>query len=142
MLVCIWIIHHIFQRPDKMPQMQTSTRWTMSHFLNFDRLEAQKQLLQKQSIYYLPDPSFGTHFFQDLVEASIRYLPLYPDDQGVVFNEQFMRSAPNKFSELVPEYAYLEDTVRVIDIPEATGGSLLNVYMNAEIKQAVALFSD
>jgi hypothetical protein len=27
---------------------------------------------------YVPDLSFGTHFFQDLVEAQIRYLPLYP----------------------------------------------------------------
>ena len=27
---------------------------------------------------YLPDLSFGTHFFQDLVESAIRYLPLYP----------------------------------------------------------------
>ncbi len=31
---------------------------------------------------YVPDLSFGTHFFQDLVEAAIRYLPLYPDDPG------------------------------------------------------------
>ena len=30
----------------------------------------------------LPDLSFGTHFFQDLVEAEIRYLPLYPDEHG------------------------------------------------------------
>ena len=29
---------------------------------------------------YVPDVSFGTHFFQDLVESGIRYLPLYPDD--------------------------------------------------------------
>ncbi|HEY5124760.1 MAG TPA: PEP/pyruvate-binding domain-containing protein, partial [Ignavibacteria bacterium] len=32
---------------------------------------------------YLPDLSFGTHFFQDLVESSIRYIPLYPDDEGI-----------------------------------------------------------
>jgi len=30
---------------------------------------------------FVPDLSFGTHFFQDLVEASIKYLPLYPDDE-------------------------------------------------------------
>ena len=29
-----------------------------------------------------PELSFGTHFFQDLVEAEIRYIPLYPDDPG------------------------------------------------------------
>jgi pyruvate, water dikinase len=31
---------------------------------------------------YVPDLSFGTHFFQDLVEAGIRYLPLFPGDGG------------------------------------------------------------
>ena len=44
---------------------------------------------------YLPDLSFGTHFFQDLVEASIRYLPLYPDDPDVVFNEAFFLRTKN-----------------------------------------------
>ena len=39
---------------------------------------------------YVPDLSFGTHFFQDLVEAGIRYLPLFPGDDGQVFNELFL----------------------------------------------------
>ena len=43
---------------------------------------------------YVPDLSFGTHFFQDLVEASIRYLPLYPDEKGIIFNEEFLRIRP------------------------------------------------
>ncbi len=47
---------------------------------------------------YVPDLSFGTHFFQDLVEAGIRYLPLYPDDPGVVFQESFLMAAPNRLA--------------------------------------------
>jgi hypothetical protein len=43
---------------------------------------------------YVPDLSFGTHFFQDLVEARIRYLPLYPDDEDVVFQESFCSGRP------------------------------------------------
>ena len=38
--------------------------------------------IARQKADYVPDPSFGTHFFLDLVEAAIRYLPLYPDDPG------------------------------------------------------------
>jgi hypothetical protein len=53
---------------------------------------------------YLPDLSFGTHFFQDLVEASIRYLPLYPDDAGVVFDERFLIRSENILATLLPEY--------------------------------------
>ena len=47
--------------------------------------------IARQKGNYVPDLSFGTHFFQDLVEADIRYLPLYPDDARVVFNEAFFR---------------------------------------------------
>ena len=88
---------------------------------------------------YLPDLSFGTHFFQDLVESSIRYLPLYPDDEGVVFNARFFRSAPNEFAGLVPEYARLEDVIRVVDVPRAAGGMVLRVLMNAELGVAVGM---
>src|SRR5690606_5227275 len=60
---------------------------------------------------YVPEVSFGTHFFQDLVEAGIRYLPLFPGDDGCVLNEQFLLDAPNALSELLPEYARLSHTI-------------------------------
>jgi pyruvate,water dikinase len=91
---------------------------------------------------YLPEPSFGTHFFQDLVEASIRYLPLYPDEPGVVFNEGFLTSRPNILSHLVPDYARLAEVVRVIHVPESSGGQLLQVLMNAETEQAAAILTE
>ncbi|MBS1226495.1 MAG: phosphoenolpyruvate synthase, partial [Candidatus Aminicenantes bacterium] len=47
---------------------------------------------------YVPDVSFGTHFFQDLVESGIRYLPLYPDNEGAKFNERFLLEAPNSLA--------------------------------------------
>jgi hypothetical protein len=90
---------------------------------------------------YVPDLSFGTHFFQDLVEASIRYLPLYPDEPGVVFNEEFLQKAPNLLPELLPDYAHLGEVVRVIDVPAATGGQILRVLMNAELDHAVGMFA-
>ena len=90
---------------------------------------------------YVPDVSFGTHFFQDLVEAGIHYLPLYPDDPGVKFNENFLLTAPNKLGEFCPECAQLTDAIRVIDVPEATGGKVLRVLMNADRELAVGLFA-
>jgi hypothetical protein len=87
---------------------------------------------------YVPDLSFGTHFFHDLVEASIRYLPLYPDDEGVAFNEQFLLGAPNLLADMLPEFRSLADTVHVIDVPAATGGRILRLAMNAEIGEALA----
>ncbi len=91
---------------------------------------------------YVPDVSFGTHFFQDLVESGIRYLPLYPDDAGVKFNEAFLLGASNRLSELLPEYARLGRTLRVINVPESTGGKVLRVLMNADREKAVAMLAD
>jgi pyruvate, water dikinase len=87
---------------------------------------------------YIPDLSFGTHFFQDLVEASIRYLPLYPDDPQTAFKEGFLKDSRNLLPEILPEFAQLSDTLHVIDIPENSGGLILRVLMNADIDQAVA----
>lgn len=87
---------------------------------------------------YVPDVSFGTHFFQDLVEAQIRYLPLYPDDPQIAFNEAFLRGAPSMLSELLPAQAALEDVVRVIHVPSVAGGRILKVLMNADLEEALA----
>jgi hypothetical protein len=95
----------------------------------------------RQQGNYLPDLSFGTHFFQDLVEASIRYLPLYPDDPSTSFNDRFLLRSRNVLSELLPEFAHLESTLRVIDIPGETGGLVLRVLMNADLNQAVGFLS-
>ncbi|MCA9735629.1 nucleotidyltransferase domain-containing protein [candidate division KSB1 bacterium] len=90
---------------------------------------------------YVPDLSFGTHFFQDLVEAKIRYLPLYPDDAGIVFNEEFLGSSENIFHNILPDYAYLSEVIKVIDVGASTSGCILQVLMNAETKQALAMFA-
>ena len=52
---------------------------------------------------YLPEVSFGTHFFNDLVESQIAYLPLYPDQNGVVWNEDFLNRSPNSLGRGVAE---------------------------------------
>ncbi len=91
----------------------------------------------RQQGNYLPDLSFGTHFFQDLVEASIRYLPLYPDDTHTVFKEMFFQRSRNMLEEVLPEFAHLSNTLRVIDVPRETAGLVLRVLMNADLDQAV-----
>jgi pyruvate, water dikinase len=90
----------------------------------------------------LPDLSFGTHFFQDLVEAEIRYLPIYPGEPGTLFQESFFKNSPNILSRVLPEYAEIADTVRVIDVPEVTAGKVLRILMNAELDEAVGFLVD
>lgn len=90
---------------------------------------------------YQPDLSFGTHFFQDLVEASIRYLPLYPDDPGNVFNHDFLNNSNNLLPLLLPQYAYLKDVIRVIDIPKTSDGDIAQLLMNGEEGKAVCILT-
>ena len=98
--------------------------------------------IARRSGNYLPDLSFGTHFFQDLVEANIRYLPLYPDDDDVVFAEDFLNKSPNVLAGLLPDFAELEDCLKVIDIGAVRPGKTLRVYMNANQDEAVAVLED
>jgi hypothetical protein len=86
---------------------------------------------------YVPDLSFGTHFFQDLVEAKIHYLALYPDEEGNLFNEAFFRDSPSVLLQLLPEHGRLEKAVRVIDVEQVFPGCEFNVVMDAEKDRAL-----
>lgn len=88
---------------------------------------------------YVPDLSFGTHFFQDLLEDSIRYLPLYPDELGNIFNEKFLLDSENLLVNILPEFDFLSDIVRVIDVSGSTEGLSFQVLMNADIEKAVGV---
>ncbi|MCX7833782.1 MAG: nucleotidyltransferase domain-containing protein [Ignavibacteria bacterium] len=97
--------------------------------------------IAKKKGNYVPDLSFGTHFFQDLVESSIRYIPLYPDDTGIIFNETFLKSSKNILTYLLPEYKHLENIIRVIDVKERTNGEILRILLNSELDEALAFLS-
>jgi len=90
---------------------------------------------------YVPDLSFGTHFFQDLVEANIKYLPLYPDDNGNIFNEDFLEKSKNVFLDMLPDYKHLGEVIKVIDIPSVTKGRLMQILMNAETSKALGMLT-
>jgi len=96
----------------------------------------------RQKGNYVPDLSFGTHFFQDLVEADIRYLPLYPDDDGVIFNEDFLLKSKNTLAEVLPGFAALKDTIHLIDVPANTGGQILKILLNADLDEALGILDD
>jgi len=97
--------------------------------------------IARQRGSYLPDVSFGTHFFNDLVESGIAYLPVYPDDARVVWNEGFLEGAPNALAEVLPAYADLAHVVRVIHVPAVAQGRFLQIVMDAEADRALAFLA-
>ena len=66
----------------------------------------------------IPDLSFGTHFFQDMVEMNIFYMAIYPEQEKVIFNTSVMESMSNILEELVPEDRQYADVVHVYDVRE------------------------
>ncbi|MCJ7717080.1 MAG: nucleotidyltransferase domain-containing protein, partial [Anaerolineales bacterium] len=91
---------------------------------------------------YTPDLSFGTHFFQDLVESSIRYIPLYPDDYGIIFNNTYLMESKNTIADILPDFAHLKQVIRVINVKNTSEGKVLQILMNAENNKAIALLAE
>ena len=64
-----------------------------------------------------PELSFGTHFFQDLVETGIFYVALNPEKQDCLLNTSLIAALPNRLAELLPDDARFAQTLRVVDLP-------------------------
>jgi pyruvate,water dikinase len=84
-----------------------------------------------------PELSYGTHFFQDLVEADIIYLPVFPDRPATKFNSAFFSDSPNMLAEILPEYAEYADVITVIDVPAARNNVYAHVIADAQTRKAV-----
>ena len=84
-----------------------------------------------------PELSYGTHFFQDLVESGIHSLPLHLQNEGSRFNWSFFRHSPNALASLLPADANLGDYLSVIDIAAVTGNRRLNVLMDGPNDEAI-----
>lgn len=62
----------------------------------------------------IPDLSFGTHFFQDLVESDIFYMAVFPARPEVLFRTEWFLNCPNVLEEFLPDAADYSDTIRFI----------------------------
>jgi hypothetical protein len=85
----------------------------------------------------VPELSYGTHFFQDLVEAGIYSLPLHLNLEGADFKWAFFREAPNVLAELSPQDEPFSDYLRVIDVERASPGRRLLILMDGEKDRSV-----
>ncbi|HOY69203.1 MAG TPA: PEP/pyruvate-binding domain-containing protein, partial [Candidatus Ozemobacteraceae bacterium] len=95
--------------------------------------------IARRKLDYTPDLSFGTHFFQDLVEANIKYLPLYPDEPGNLFQEAFFRNAPNCLKRFAGRSLSptIDSTLRIIHVPTVADGATLSIVMDGEQNKAM-----
>jgi len=93
--------------------------------------------LAREQAGQVPEVSYGTHFFQDLVEGQVIYLPVYPDDPKALFNEAFFRNSPNGLARLVPALAGFEPWVRVLDVAAICQGACAHVIADPQAQVAL-----
>ncbi len=87
----------------------------------------------------VPELSYGTHFFQDLVEGGIHSLPLHLQNPASHFDWDFYDAAPNVLSELVPADERLAPYLKVIDLAQLRPPRQMVILMDSEHDQAVGL---
>ena len=97
--------------------------------------------LSGEGIGPAPEPSLGTHFFQDLMEAQIYPLAINFDDANVLFNRDFFYHAPNRLTELVPDRDLPIDCLRVIEVCAFKPGHHLELVMDDIKGKGVAFLS-
>ena len=65
---------------------------------------------------YNPELSYGSHIFQDLVEAQILYTAVFEGKQTKEYHPEKLTKLPNLLTELLPEYGKLNEVIRILDV--------------------------
>jgi len=84
-----------------------------------------------------PEPSLGTHFFQDLLEAQIFPLAVMLDDPLSVLQPSFFYYAPNSLDEFIPADETLKNHLRLIKVSDFRKNNVIRLVMNEERNTAV-----
>jgi hypothetical protein len=64
---------------------------------------------------FIPELSYGTHFFQDIIENNNFYLIINEAEAGTIFAHSFFEQQPNQLSRLLPGMEDWQEVIRVID---------------------------
>ena len=64
---------------------------------------------------YNPELSYGSHIFQDLVEAQILYTAVFPGERTIHFRPELLRQVPNRIGE-IPGGEEKQDVVCLADV--------------------------
>jgi hypothetical protein len=88
------------------------------------------------------EPSFGTHFFQDLMEAEIYPLAVFLDDKDAVFNRDFFYSTPNRFEEFIfIDKPHILSALRLVAVHDYRPNHHMDLIMDSQKNRAVAFLA-
>ena len=64
---------------------------------------------------FMPELSYGSHFFQDIVESEIFYVAIFDGYQDVVFNPERILREENLLTSFLPESGQFKDVIHIAD---------------------------
>lgn len=88
----------------------------------------------------VPEVSYGTHFFQDLVEADIFYVPVFPGREESAFNREFFERSGNRLTEFFPALGPYASLIRLIDVTALEPGRAAHLVADPEGRRAVCYY--
>ena len=94
--------------------------------------------LAGQGIGAAPEPSLGTHFFQDMMEAQIYPLAIVLDDPQTIYNHEFFYDLPNHARDWIQVDESVADCLRLVKVSDYRPGFHMAVVMSDEKGQALA----
>ena len=94
--------------------------------------------LSGESVGTSPEPSFGTHFFQDLMEAQIYPLAVLLDDKNIIFNHDFFYNTPNRVLDFIPVEKRILRTLRLLAVEDFRPNHHMDLVMDGQKGRAVA----
>ena len=81
---------------------------------------------------FAAEPSYGTHFFQDLVESQIYPLAIHPNEHGEHINWEFINKSRNQISEFFRGPKKACSCIKVIHVPSERPGYKMEILMDGE----------
>ena len=98
--------------------------------------------LSGEGVGSAPEPSFGTHFFQDLMEAQIYPLAIYLDDEDTIFNRNFFYESENRLNDWIKTDKNLLKSLKLIAIEDFRANHHLTLVMDDVKGRAVAFLEE
>ena len=72
--------------------------------------------VSEQKAGYIPELSYGSHIFQDLVEAEILYTAIFEGSSTRRFQPDRLRAMPNTLDKYIEDAAKLRDVMYVCEV--------------------------
>jgi hypothetical protein len=88
-----------------------------------------------------PEPSLGTHFFQDLLESQIYPLAIFLDDPVNTINREFFYNTPDRLQEWISIPPELKDSLHLIKVTDYRPDHHVEVVMSDEKGIAIAFLA-